>query len=286
MEYYVFSDESYISAERYRSIGAFSFPGNFIGEINEELVSILSDSDVAEFKWKRLKDAQYRFCALKLSDFVFEHLHQKDIRIDVLIWDTQDSRHKIQGRDDTANFERMFFHLMKNIMTRREKDSEWYVYPDERLDIDWTTIQECLVSTGKWKEVYESRLFGDSFSDRFFNIRDFKPVNSIKTPCCQVADFFAGMGVFSKNKYTKYKKWCEYQDPQGCLFEQPEEVICTKSEKERFKVLEEFVYKCKTTRQGISIKSKECLNTFLPDYPINFWSYMPQHPEDKAPTRN
>lgn len=163
MKYTVFSDESYISAERFRSIGTFSFPMNLTDEINEQIVSILSDSNVREFKWKRLKDAQYRFCALKLIDLLFENIYPKKVRVDVLIWDTHDSRHEIKGRDDTANFERMFFHLMKNLMMRREKDSEWYVYPDERLDIDWTTIQQCLVSTGKWKELYESRLFGDSF---------------------------------------------------------------------------------------------------------------------------
>ena len=33
MEYYVYSDESYISAERYRSIGAVSFPRSFEKEI-------------------------------------------------------------------------------------------------------------------------------------------------------------------------------------------------------------------------------------------------------------
>ena len=67
MKYTVFSDESYISAERFRSIGAFSFPMNLADEINEQIVSIQSDSNVREFKWKSLKDAQYRFCALKID---------------------------------------------------------------------------------------------------------------------------------------------------------------------------------------------------------------------------
>ena len=121
MRYTVFTDESYISAERYRSISAFSFPKAFENNINESLRWILSDSSVNEFKWKKLGNAKYRFCAEKLINYLLENIFTKKLRVDVIVWDTHDSRHKIIGRDDTSNFERMFFHLMKNLMTKKGK---------------------------------------------------------------------------------------------------------------------------------------------------------------------
>lgn len=286
MEYSVFSDESYISAERFRSIGAFSFPKSFEDRINDRLRGILSDSNVMEFKWKKLGSAKYRFCAEKLINYLLENIFTKKFRVDVIVWDTHDSRHKIIGRDDTANFERMFFHLMKNLMTRREKEASWYIYPDERFDIDWITIQECLDNVGKWREYFGSQLFGDAFSEQFFRIRDFKQVDSKNRPCSHISDLFAGIAVFSKKSYDKYRKWCEKEDRQMCLFGTEEEVTFSKKEKERFYILEKFTNKCKSMRLGVSINTKRCLYTPDPNRPINFWHYTPQHFYDKAPTKS
>ena len=286
MEYIAFSDESYTSAERYRSIGAMSLPYGLTEETNGEIASILKNSGVREFKWKKLKDAKYRFCALKLIEYLLKNIYQRRLRVDVIIWDTQDSRHSIEGRDDIANFGRMFFHLLKDLMKRREKEAHWYIHPDERMGIDWETIKECLKSVGKWREYFESQLFGDAFSEQFFHIREFNQINSAETPCCQIADLFAGMVVFSKNCYQKYATWCETQSNQLCFLGSPDEIECSKREKERFHILKEFSEKCKTNKLGVSIKTKKCLSTFKPENPINFWWYKPQHPLDKAPLRD
>jgi hypothetical protein len=285
MEYAVYSDESYISAERYRSIGAVSFPVEAEPGIKTSLSEILARSNVSEFKWSKLKDAKYRFCAEALVHFICENLILKDMRIDVLIWDTQDSRHKIQGRDDTANFERMFFHLMKNLMTRRENDSDWRMYPDQRFDIDWMTVQDCLSAAGNWRKYFESRLFEDAFSDQFYHIRRFKQVDSKSEPCCQIADFFSGIAVFSKNNYELYRQWCDLHDDQLCLFGQPDEVELTGRQEARFEILNLFIKNCRSRKLGVSIDYKKCLCTFNPNNPINFWHYVPQRPEDKAPVR-
>jgi len=285
MEYTVFSDESYITAERFRSIGAFSFPKEREAQIFQQLETILSESNVNEFKWQKLKNAKYRFCAEKLIKFLFETLFEKSARIDVIIWDTHDSRHRIGGRDDNANFARMFFHLMKNLMGRREKDSEWYVYPDENLAIDWETIQECLVSVGKWGQYFEDGLFGDAFSEQFFQIRKFQQVRSTDSLPCHIADFFAGISVFSRRSYTDYVKWHESTKDQLSLFEAVEKPKFSNREEARFHVLRKFIGGCKERRLGVSIKTHQCLCTPDPRNPINFWHYMPQHSYDKAPVR-
>lgn len=274
MEYSVYSDESYISAERYRSIGAVSFPRSFEKEIKSGLNSILTSSDVVEFKWQKLKNAKYRFCAEKFAQFICKNIFDKRLRIDVIVWDTQDSRHKIEGRDDAANFERMFFHLMKYLMRQREINSKWHIFPDERLGIDWETIQDCLSNVGQWRQYFKSQLFGDAFSEQFFHILKFDQVDSKNELGCQLADFFAGLAVFSKNFYYQYKKWCEQETNQMCLFDAPEEIKVSNKEKERFCVLKLLVDKCKKQKLGISIDTNKCLNTPNPRNPINFWHYI------------
>jgi hypothetical protein len=286
MEYSVYSDESYISAERYRSIGALSFPRSFEKEIKSGLNSILTSSDIVEFKWQKLKNAKYRFCAEKIARFICKNLVDKQLRIDVIIWDTQDCRHSIEGRDDIANFERMFFHLMKYLMRQRGKNSKWHIFPDERLGIDWGTIQDCLSNVGQWRQYFKSQLFSDAFSEQFFHIVQFDQVDSKNEPGCQVADFFAGLSVFSKNFYYKYKQWCEQGTNQIYLFDSPEDVKVSNKERERFYVLKLLMDNCKKQKLGVSIDTNKCLNTPNPINPINFWHYTPQHSYDRAPLRD
>ena len=230
-----------------------------------------------------MKNAKYRFCAEKIIDFIFDVLLDKSVRIDVLTWDTEDSRHKIPGRDDNANFARMFFHLLRNLMQRREKDSNWYIYPDENMAIDWGKIQDCLNSVGRWKQYIEDQLFGDEFSEQFFHIREFEQFVSTDTPPSHLADFMAGISVFSKKSYYDFCTWCEKQIP---LFDAIEPQKLSNKEEERFKILELFISKCRAKSLGVSLKSKCCLWTPDPKNPINFWPYKPRHVDDKAPTRH
>lgn len=154
MKYGVFSDESKHTASRYRSIGAVSISVESYDHIDSRLKDILEDSEVREFKWQKTKGAKYRFCAQKLIDCVLNLVIPSGGRIDVLTWDTQDSRHQQAGRDDTKNFERMFFHLHRNLMQRYEFEAEWHIRPDERFDIDWDTIRDCLKATGNWQQFF------------------------------------------------------------------------------------------------------------------------------------
>jgi len=56
MNFVAYSDESYTTAERYRSIATFSFPEKAHGHIRSELHNILKDSDVSEFKWHKARN--------------------------------------------------------------------------------------------------------------------------------------------------------------------------------------------------------------------------------------
>lgn len=285
MEYVVFTDESYSTGQRYRSIGTFSFPVVHRRGMDGELRVLLADSRVEEFKWQKLKTAKYRFCAEKILEFILVNLFPRALRIDVLTWDTRDSRHSIQSRNDIANFERMFFHLLKSLMRKREKAASWYIYPDERLEIDWQTVSDCLNHVGKWRELSSSPLFGDVFSRQNFYIKEFKDIKSIENPCCQISDLFAGLSVFSINNYSKYKDWLLENSDQQQIFQTTETCHFSNSESCRFTILNKFNRNCKSKRLGVSLDTKARLDTPNPSNPINFWFYEPQHSKDKAPIR-
>jgi hypothetical protein len=254
-------------------------------QIRSELLAILKESDVTEFKWHKLKDAKYRFCALKFIEAVMGFLGKHDARIDILIWDTHDSRHRILQRDDTANFERMFFHLHSQALKRRPRNVSWEIYSDRRLDIDWYTIAQCLRTVGRKEEYIEMPLLGEFFSDQYYHIEKFHEVESQEHPCCQVADLFAGLAVFSKTHYRLYKQWTKKGMPSLGLF-QENGLTTTNREVNRFEVLRHLNECCKKRKLGVSLDTFSCLCTPNPRYPINFWHYEPQHDQDKAPTKS
>src|SRR6185436_5822722 len=93
--YAAFSDESRHSDGRFRSIACVSMSADLVVSASEELRRILSASNVREFKWQRLTGARERHCALKVIDHLFTELLPKGVRVDVLIWDTHDERHRL-----------------------------------------------------------------------------------------------------------------------------------------------------------------------------------------------
>ncbi|MFO7870707.1 MAG: hypothetical protein R6V03_04660 [Kiritimatiellia bacterium] len=219
IEFTAYSDESYSQAERFRSIGVFSFPSFQQKTIDKEITALLRDSSVAEFKWQNLKDAKHGFCAIKLIDFVLHEIYEYNLRIDVMVWDTHDSRHAVPARDDTANFERMLFHLLRNSMKRREKLAAWRIRPDERMDIDWSTVAHCLRAVGRQQDFVESPLLGDFFTDPHYDVCEFREILSHEHPCCQVADLFAGLSVFSRTHFCKFAIWKDNRTPNLGLFD-------------------------------------------------------------------
>ena len=284
MNFIAYSDESYSTSERYRSIATFSFTVESHQKIRSQLLAILKDSDISEFKWHKLRDAKYRFCALKFIEAVMGFLGEHDARIDILIWDTHDSRHRTPQRDDTANFERMFFHLHSQALKRRPRNARWKIYPDRRLEIDWDTVTQCLQAVGKRIEVVDSPLLNSFFADSYYQIQEFSQVKSHEHPCCQVADLFAGIAVFSKTHYDVFRKWHKQNIPNLNLFKD-EDLSLSNRELNRFEVLKCLDESCKRKKLGVSLRTFGCLCTRNPSYPINFWHYEPQHEQDKAPIR-
>ena len=64
-----FSDESNWNTGRFRSLGLVTMPIDQIDAAETELCRLLEESQVSEFKWKKLDGAKERFAAVKLCEF-------------------------------------------------------------------------------------------------------------------------------------------------------------------------------------------------------------------------
>lgn len=285
-----FSDESHWNHGRFRSLGLVTMPVRALAGLEQELGALLTDSKVSEFKWKKLDGARERFAAQKMCDFAVKAACENDLRVDVLIWDIQDSRHNIVGRDDIANLQRMYYHLFRNVLRARWPDNAvWRLHPDEHTAMQWGTVQDCLENVAGRIEVDPSLFTQGGFRIRLrrdFGLEEVRSVSSHEHPMLQLADLFAGMAVFSWNQFDAYQAWLEANSKQSRLFENREETAePSRSSKERFQVLRHFDVWCKKYKLGVSLKTKRGLWTPKPGNPLNFWMYEPQHPEDKAPTK-
>jgi len=226
-----------------------------------------------------------------LCQFAVEQACRCRMRIDVVVWDMQDSRHDVPRVDEIADLQRMYYHLFKNVLRMRwPNGSVWRLCPDEHTAMDWGSVEDYLgtadgstalhadlFTAGRW----ELRL------QREFGIEQVSPCPSVAEPLIQLADLFAGMAVFSRDSYEPYLEWKRSHGPQLALPLGQEQTAAalSGSSKERFPVLEEFYGLCKRNRLGVSLKSHRGLRTLDPKNPINFWWYEPQSQFDKAPVR-
>lgn len=279
-----FSDESKWNKGRFGSIGLVTTPLSCLGELEMELKNLLSESQVSEFKWNRCDGAKERFAAEKMCNFAIEKACNGQLRVDVLIWDIQDSRHNVSGRDDIANLQRMYYHLFRNVLRLRwPKNAVWRLYPDEHIAMDWQTVEDYIESAGRRLKV-ERSLF-DVRLRRECDLQEIVPVRSAEHPLLQLADLLCGLAIFSREKFDEYQTWLKATSNQLRLIGDTPDVTPSGLSRERFQVLEAFDEGCKSLHLGVSLREKRGLWTPRPESPLNFWLYEPQHPEDKAPRK-
>ncbi len=287
-----YSDESYYTHDRYRSVAVVTFESANKERFSNSFRQILDSSQVSEFKWNKLRQARERFAAIKLIDEVISLARRKLLRIDVLIWDTQDSRHQVEGRDDVANLQRMYYHLFKNVLkTRWPAQSTWHLFPDENSALNWQSVQDFLDTARLSSQTSNSLFDYEPFNNRLsidFQIIGITEISSEKEVICQVADLFAGIGAYSHSSFPKYLEWKERENVQMRLFPKTpaENQKFTNSEKERFIIMKHLDDSCKKNRFRVSLINRKGFKTFDPCFPINFWMYEPQNTKDKAPTKN
>ncbi len=284
-----FSDESHYSAGRYRSIGLVTGKCDFCDRLKSELGSILKKTRIKELKWQKLDANNDCQAALEFVECAVSHACTGNIRIDVLVWDTQDKRHMVIGRDDAANMYRMYYHLFKNVLVNRWPDgSVWYLYPDEQASIDWSKIARFLgmagISVSKPNPL--SGLVESLITE--FNVLQIEQRKSEIEPLIQMADLFAGMSVYSRKRYDHYRCWqttCREERQLALLSDLTDNIRLSNADKMRCLVIDRLNSLCKANNLTVGLETSRGLQTHNPDNPINFWLYEPQREEDKAPIR-
>jgi len=288
-----FADESHYNKGRYPTLAVISFKKEDYESIKRQVCTLLKESDVKELKWEKIKDAKYRFAAEKICELVVALACKNILRVDTLIWDIEDTRHKIKGRDDLQNLHRMYHHLLKNVLQRRWEDGAiWILHPDEQTAISFDSIRYFLGMKQRALTPAERDLFSGNKPSlvwkQFYHIADIRPVKSHEEPFVQISDMFAGLASFSYQCFKKYKIWEEKHSSQPRLFNsfKEGEDQFSKSENERFRVLQFFISECKRQKMRVSLNSHNGLKSMDPRNALNFWPYKPQHELDKAPIKN
>lgn len=276
--YVSYSDESSYNQGRFRSIALVTLDVKDLAMANENLQNIIQSSHITEFKWSDLRTAKDKFAAIKIIKYIIEKVKQRKVRIDVLIWDISDKRHNIYGRDDNANFQRMYYHICSNVLGKRwTKGESWHLYPDDQSSMEWDSLKFYLNSGASTLDIEHPSLAQGSIKLRMgqkFHVQEIEPRQSYLEPLIQVADLFAGIGVYSHSEYKCFESW-----------ESNTQTKLSNSARERCQVLELLNNLCKEQKLGVSLRTDRGLRTRNPASPLNFWLYQPQHDADKAPLR-
>ena len=282
-----FGDESHWQKGRYRTVGLVTLPATQVADVTSGVLTIAERHSIREFKWHKVSSAKHRFAMNEICTLVANREWRGKLRIDILIWDVQDTRHRVPHRDDTANLARMYYHLMRNVVERRWPDATgWLMSLDERTDMDWGTLEDCLRGRSrKEKMANEPPLVSLRGTARQRPPR-VRQVRSPDEPLVQLADLFAGLGAFSWNMREEHHAWQAVQTErdrgQLSLDFGLQGAEVSNSARFKHEVLSHFTG---IRTPGVVLKKDEGLRTYGPKNSINFWLYEPHRASDKAPQR-
>jgi hypothetical protein len=276
-----YSDETNHNTGRFKGIGLVTACADTATRLSNEVREILASANVSELKWAKVRTARDRLGAIRVLEWVFNNLHA--LRVDVLTWDIEDGRHKIDRRDDAENIHRMYHHLLRNVLQRKwPDDSAWRLFPDEQDSMDWQRVHDVLDSASGTNR--NQGIIARMRSLKEFRVVQVTPCRSHNEPLIQLADLFAGVAAFSRANLTKYQHWKQLEDRQTLLFAAPT-IVISSGEREKFAFLSELHHKCKQQQLRVSLNSTGGLETRDPNLRLNFWHYATQRYSDKAPTR-
>jgi hypothetical protein len=286
-----YSDESGTFNQRYQTIAVVSGHESALSQLRSNLKEILDKHEISEVKFVDVRSHSPKVeAATGFARYAVEFARQTKIRIDVLVWDIQDSRHTIQGRDDIANLERMYYKVLIHA-GRQWNQIDWDFCPDEHSSVNWNEIAEFLNRTRlSHPKPALLTLFESEEANQLFQLKSVKEMKSHQEPLIQLADLFAGMARFTREKGEQCIRWLDSQENKEQISlplfpnENDEVDEVNRTEQNRFHLIGEFNGLCKRYTLGISLRSKKYLWTPNSTNSINFWSYEPQHEYDKAPT--
>jgi len=293
MTFAAYSDESGIFGHRYQSIALVSGLESELNVLRNALRDIIQDKNIIELKFTEIKgysspraSAARLFIQSALKDFA----SCRKIRIDILTWDTKDSRHNVPDRDDVANLEEMYYKLLKDVASRWNQ-TQWKFYPDTNSKVNWKEIRYFLNTSKLRQHKHRQHILINLLADeQLINFDEIQQLDSIHEPLIQLADLFAGLARFTGEMGMQCIRWLasygnRNQLRMGAVIMKKDKDKAGRINEFRFQLVAELNQICKRCRMGVSLEEKKRLWTPKPNNPINFWNYEPQGDYDKAPVR-
>ena len=273
------------SSGRFGSISLITMKKDSYKIVSDRISQVFLQAGIkSEFKWVKTKYPKHKNAAVNLIDLALELALKALIRIDVILWDYQDSRHNIPGRDNIKNFHIMYYRLFNNTLHKFWPDeSIWVLYPDETSCVDWGNVQ----SFANYKSIKrtENSLFDLANTLKSYHVMKITQISSKKSPISQLADLFAGLIPYSRYCYDKYEV-IKIGKKGRYLFESSK-VECTDLDRCRYEIITQLLKHKEKQKLGISFESSRGFRSYNPseDFPLNFWWYEPQSENDKAPIK-
>lgn len=125
---YAFVDETKPNDGRYGAVCIVCVRADTAAEIAAELKSALGE--VREFKFGRTDDGRMKRAASRMLAVALKHIENGQIEIGTLSWDREDSRNRVEGRDDYENMARMLYHLLVNTVLKWRDAAVWELRHD------------------------------------------------------------------------------------------------------------------------------------------------------------
>jgi len=289
-----YSDESGIFTHRFQSIAVVSGKEDILEELGSKLQEEIDNRQILEVKFSEIigynspiAKAARQFIKIAVKDFA----SNRKIRIDILTWDTLDSRHAVPGRDDFANLGRMYYHLLTH-MAKQWDQIHWNFYPDNNPKVNWKETAKYLNITSLYRPNLQQPELVEVPKYEKLQFGRIQQVDSIREPLVQLADLFAGIARFSNEDGRQCVQWLESRVSRWQLkfkYLYPKNNIKDKDARKRvclYQLIGKLYNLCGQYKLYVSLSEKECLWTRICTYPINFWSYEPQGSYDKAPIKN
>lgn len=186
---------------------------------------------VPELKWSRTGDRRCGRAAERFIEEAFRHI-DLGLRVDVLIWDTQDARHRSSSVTTIATTSGCSITCCGlHSRSDRAAASGGSSATEARRRLGHAArLREC-----RWPEGRRAVDLGGFLSRERYALRALREARSDEEPLVQMADLFAGPAVFSRAKYSGYASWARHST-QPSLFEWEQEA--SRNDRVRFHLLQ------------------------------------------------
>lgn len=270
----LYADEShYTGSHRYRSLACVSVASHSLGRVDNTLRDILVSEGITDLGFTDLRSVRNCRAAVRLLRSIAEFAASGVLQVRTLVWDAYDSRHGF-GTDDLRNLERMYVHLLRDVMGRRWQARSWEIRPDEQSAVRWNTLSRIA-------EAAASKTAG-----RDIEVRHLEEQSSAREPLIQVADLYAGLtAYYAENGVALSRFRALQEDQQQASIEQRVHPVESNAAVQRAKLIPYIITLHDEQRIHASFSRSGLILGDSVGSPIYTWRYEPQSAEDKAPRR-